>query len=73
MLGNEAPIRGTYLPLKSNEIKYFYELEKEENHEKSLKIMIKSLKILMQDKSKEKMDYRRLRSRYCDSNLTSWS
>ena len=36
-----------YLPLKSNEIKYFYELFKEERHEKSLKIMIKSLKIMI--------------------------
>ena len=45
--------RGTYLPLKSNEIKYFYALTKEERHEKSLKIMIKYLKIMIQYKSKE--------------------
>ena len=57
MLGNEVPGRGTYLPLKSNEIKYFYELIKEERREKSLKIMIKYLKIMIQYKSKENMDY----------------
>ena len=65
MLGNEVPGWGTYLPLKSNEIKYFYELIKEERREKSLKIMI-------QYKSKENMDYSRLFSRYCDLNLTPW-
>ena len=64
MLGNEVPGRGGGVDaLKSHEIKYFYELEKEECNEKSLKIM-------MQYKSKENMDYRRLFSRYCDSNLT---
>ena len=68
--GNEVPGGGTYFPLKSNEIKYFYELIKEERCEKSLKIMIKYLKIMIQYKSKENMDYRRLFSRYCDSNLT---
>ena len=73
MLGNEVPGLGPYLPLKSNEIKYFYELIKEERREKSLKIMTKYLKIMMQYKSKEKdMDYCRLFSRYCDSNLTPW-
>ena len=45
--------RGTYLPLKSNEIKYFYALIKEERREKSLKTMIKYLKIMIQYKSKE--------------------
>ena len=63
LLGNEVPGRGGGGALKSHEIKYFYELEKEECNEKSLKIM-------MQYKSKENMDYRRLFSRYCDSNLT---
>ena len=66
LLGNEVPGRGG--ALKSHEIKYFYELEKEERKEKSFKIMIKSLKIMMQYKSKENMDYRGLFSRYCDSN-----
>ena len=65
MLGNEVPGWGTYLPLKSNEIKYFYELMKEERREKSLKIMIHY-------KSKENMDYSRLSSRYCDLNWTPW-
>ena len=51
MLGNEVPGRGGGAALKSLEIKYFYELEKEEWNEKSLKIM-------MQYKSKENMDYR---------------
>ena len=51
-----VPGRGSYLPLKSHKIKYFYELEKEERHEKSLKIMIKPLKIMMQYKNKENMD-----------------
>ena len=46
LLGNEVPGRGG--ALKSHEIKYFYELEKEEWNEKSVKIMIKSLKIMMQ-------------------------
>ena len=73
LLGNGVPGKGTYLPLKSNEIKYFYELVKEDSHCKSMKIMIESLKVMMQDKSKEKMDYRRLFSRYCDSNLTPWN
>ena len=63
LLGNEVPGRGGGGALKSHEIKYFYELEKEECNEKSLKIM-------MQYKSKENMDYRRLFSRYCDSSLT---
>ena len=72
MLGNEVPGRGTYLPLKSNEIKYFYELIKEERREKSLKIMMKYLKIMIQYKSKENMDHHRLFYRYCDLNLTSW-
>ena len=70
LLGNKVPGRGTYLPLKSNEIKYFYELIKEERREKSMKIMIKYLKIMTQYKGKENMDYRRFFSRYCDSNLT---
>ena len=65
LLGNEVPGWGTYLPLKSNEIKYFYELIQEERREKSLKIMI-------QYKSKENMDYSRLFSGYCDLNLTPW-
>ena len=40
---------------------------------KSLKIMTKYLKIMIQYKSKEKdMDYCRLFSRYCDSYLTPW-
>ena len=73
LLGNEVPGRGGGAALKSLEIKYFYELEKEEWNEKSLKIMIKSLKIMMQHRSKENMDYRRLFSQYCDSNLTPWS
>ena len=47
LLGIEVPGRGKYLPLKSNEIKYFYELVKEETHEKSLKI-------IMQEKSKKR-------------------
>ena len=66
LLGNEVPGQGTYLPLKPNEIKYLYELIKEERREKSLKIMIKYLKIRIQYKSKENMDYRRLFSWYCD-------
>ena len=72
MLGNEVLGRGTYFPLKSNKIKYFYDLIKEDWREKSLKIMIKYLKIMIRYKSKENMDYRRLFSRYCDSNLTPW-
>ena len=56
MLGNE--VRAWDGALKSHEIKYFYELEKKERNEKSLKIMIKPLKIMMQYKSKENMDYR---------------
>ena len=72
LLGNEVPGRGGGA-LKLHEIKNFYELEKEEWNEKSLKIMIKSLKIMMQYKSKENMDYLRLFSRYCDSYLTPWS
>ena len=48
LLGNKVPGRGGGGALKSHEIKYFYELEKEEWNEKSLKIMIKSLKIMMQ-------------------------
>ena len=64
LLGNEVPGRGG--ALKPHEIKYFYELEKEDRNKKSLKIM-------MQYKSKENMDYRRLFSRYCDSNLMPWS
>ena len=71
LLGNEVPGRGD--ALKPHEIKYFYELEKEYSNEKPLKIIIKSLKIMMQYKSKEYMDYRRLFCRYCDSNLTPWS
>ena len=71
LLCNEVP--GWDGALKSHEIKYFYELEKEDRNEKSLKIMIKSLKIMMQYKSKENMDYLRLFSRYCDSYLTPWS
>ena len=67
LLGNEVPGRGG--ALKSHEIKYFYELEKEERNEKSLKVMIKSLKNIMQYKSKENMDYRRLFCRCCDSNF----
>ena len=70
MFGNEIPVRVGGGALKSHEIKYFYELDKEEWNEKSLKIMIKSLKTMMQYKSKGNMDYRRLFSRYCDSNLT---
>ena len=73
LLGNKVPGRGGGDALKSHEIKYFYELEKEECNEKSLKIIIKSLKIMMQYKCKENMDYLRLFSRYCDSNLTPWS
>ena len=45
LLGNEVPGRDG--ALKSHEIKYFYELQKEERNEKSLKIVIKSLKIMM--------------------------
>ena len=48
LLGNKVPGRGGGGALKSHEIKYFYELEKEEWNEKSVKIMIKSLKIMMQ-------------------------
>ena len=66
LLGNEVPGRDGGGALKSHEIKYFYELEKEEWNEKSLKMM-------MRYKSKENMDYRRLFYRYCDSNLTPWS
>ena len=73
LFGNEIPVRVGGGALKSHEIKYFYELDKEEWNEKSLKIMIKSLKTMMQYKSKGNMDYRRLFSRYCDSNLTPWS
>ena len=54
------------------EKKYFYELIKEERLKKSLKIMIKYLKTMIQYKSKENMDYRRLFSQYCDSNLRPW-
>ena len=72
MLGNEVPGRGTCLALKSNEIKYFYELIKEERREKSLKIMVKYLKVMIQYEGKENMDYRRLFFRYCYSNLTWW-
>ena len=59
--------------LKSHEIKYFFELQQEEWNEKSLKIMIKPFKFMLQYKSKENMDYRQLFCRYCDSNLTPWS
>ena len=45
LLGNDVPGRGGGGgALKQHEIKYFYELEKDERNEKSLKIMIKSLK-----------------------------
>ena len=48
LLGNEVPGRGGGGALKLLEIKNFYELEKEEWNEKSLKIIIKSLEIMMQ-------------------------
>ena len=67
------PAKGTNLLLKSNEIKYIYELVKEERHESSLKILIKSLKIVIHYKIKEIMDKGPLFSWYFDSSLTPWS
>ena len=51
-------------------IRQNFETNNISRHKKSLKVMINYLKIMIQYKSKENMDYHRLFSRYCDSNLT---